>query len=420
MLPVHKHEYDELRQHQTEYFNLRNALLTSGLDVEALAILCQDGSRDDRKDNGENDRQDDRTDSGYFGAVRNAGWSQGHSNETRPTPAFPPGLPQRLSKHVAPEVLLSEYRGPSPGQQHHRVAHEALTWQQQSDFGPPTSRTNFDEVDDDFTGYGSDTAAQYPHFARHDRRTIVITGLSDHITYKHLTNVIRGGRILYITITPDRRALVFMLEGAAEFIAHVRRHDLYVQSKRVCILSLHLLSYLVADTSKLEVGWNDHQFALAPYVARRIAAGASRNLILRKAAKIPNVAENIREHMEHIHKFDIIDIKFLGHDVLVHTNSVHNALFARTCMLSRKQYRGLTIDFLPDECAAALRVPSVQSYHNPLAASKESTPSNLFEMLSLENCSDASDAENRPPGREDDDDNTIDDDDSSYGVSLRA
>lgn len=158
---------------------------------------------------------------------------------------------------------------------------------------------------------------------------------------------------------------------------------------------------------------------LSPYVGRKIAAGASRNLVLRNAAHIVKVAD-IRHHMEHIHKFDIIDIQVRGRDVFVYTNSVHNALFARTCMISRKPYKGLSIQFFPDECTAPL--PTVQRFSatRPLSQPvKKQASGNLFQMLSLD--SNDSDEENQPHKRIDDDDNTIDGEGSDYdnsGVSL--
>lgn len=180
------------------------------------------------------------------------------------------------------------------------------------------------------------------------------------------------------------------------------------------LISTHHAGLSDANTDKLEVHWNDHQFSLSSYVGRKIAAGASRNLVLRNAARIVDIAE-MRHHMEHIHKFYIIDVVTRGKDVFVYTNSVHNALFARTCMLSRKPYKGLRIEFFPDECAAPLPAtkPHPAASRTPSGASVIQTPDNLFELLSLD-----SDEENRPPGREDDDDNTIDDDGSDYGVRL--
>jgi hypothetical protein len=41
----------------------------------------------------------------------------------------------------------------------------------------------------------------------------------------------------------------------------------------------------------------------------------------------------------------VLDIYFRGGDALISTNSIHNALFARTCMMSRTAYKGLRIDW---------------------------------------------------------------------------
>lgn len=140
-------------------------------------------------------------------------------------------------------------------------------------------------------------------------------------------------------------------------------------------------------------------------------------MVLRNASRIVNIAK-IREHMEHIHKLDIVHIETRGTDVFIYTNSVHNALFARTCMMSRKPYKGLRIEFSEDECAAPLLVNQAREVPRQgfVAAPprKDKVAGNLYELLSLDG-----EDEDRPPGREDDDDNTISNgDDSQDGVSL--
>jgi len=86
-------------------------------------------------------------------------------------------------------------------------------------------------------------------------------------------------------------------------------------------------------------------------------------------------------------------------------------------MMSRRPYKGLKIEFFPDECAAPLprRVHHGNQAKTTTTGSKSRASKNLFEMLSLD-----SDGENRVPGREDDDDNTIDDkeDESDYGMGV--
>jgi hypothetical protein len=39
--------------------------------------------------------------------------------------------------------------------------------------------------------------------------------------------------------------------------------------------------------------------------------------------------------MDHIHNLVVIKVEFLGASCYIKTNSVHNAMFARTCMMSR-------------------------------------------------------------------------------------
>lgn len=94
-------------------------------------------------------------------------------------------------------------------------------------------------------------------------------------------------------------------------------------------------------------------------MANKIANGASRNLVVRGAAgKLTE--DQIRDHLDHIHNLVVIDINFKNPDAYISTNSIHNALFARTCMMSRTAYKGLRIDWCPDECAAPLPRPSLK------------------------------------------------------------
>jgi hypothetical protein len=83
-------------------------------------------------------------------------------------------------------------------------------------------------------------------------------------------------------------------------------------------------------------------------------------------------AEEIREQLDHIHNLVVVDISFANGDALVSTNSVHNAVFARTCMMSRTLYKGVRIDWALDECAAPLpqfrpkpRIPVASASRNP-------------------------------------------------------
>ncbi|KAG9379428.1 hypothetical protein A1F94_009784 [Pyrenophora tritici-repentis] len=158
-------------------------------------------------------------------------------------------------------------------------------------------------------------------------------------THKDLASIVRGGRLLDIFLRNDRSATISFVEGAAEFLAYAKRNDIYLHMKR------------------LEFRWNDRQFHVPPHVSNKIANGATRNLVVRCiAGKV--TADQIRDHLDHIHNLVVVDIYFQKGDAYISTNSVHNALFARTCMMSRTTYKGTRIEYYPDECAEALPRPT--------------------------------------------------------------
>ncbi|RYP71695.1 hypothetical protein DL771_004646 [Monosporascus sp. 5C6A] len=176
--------------------------------------------------------------------------------------------------------------------------------------------------------------AQRPQYARVCRRTIALTGLPDQTTHKDVTNVVRGGMLLDIFLrAAEHVALVSFLreEDAVRFHDHARRNDIYIKNKRVF------------------VRWGDRHFHLAGHVAGKIAMGATRNLIIRRCAP-KHTADSIREDLDHIHNLIVIDVDFLSGSCYIKTNSVHNAMFARTCMMSRAKYRGSKIEWDADEC----------------------------------------------------------------------
>jgi hypothetical protein len=91
---------------------------------------------------------------------------------------------------------------------------------------------------------------------------------------------------------------------------------------------------LFADENKVEINWSERQFVLSSHVANKVATGATRNLVIHK--RNPNHTEGtIRDDLEHIHNLVVIKITFNGEDAHISTNSIHNAMFARTCMMSR-------------------------------------------------------------------------------------
>jgi hypothetical protein len=100
--------------------------------------------------------------------------------------------------------------------------------------------------------------------------------------------------------------------------------------------------------------------------------------------------------MEHIHNLVVISVNVVRQDIYISTNSVHNSLFARTCMMSRALYKGLKIEWYPDECAAPipkftelLPAPAIPQKSSVSTKQPKMSSSNLYSLLDL----DGSDAE---------------------------
>jgi len=88
-----------------------------------------------------------------------------------------------------------------------------------------------DESYADETYHGNSTALQ----GKNERRTLYLSGFSDRTTYRDLLSVIKGGKLLSITMRSERSATVTFLEGAAEFLTWAKRNDIYLLAKRVTL-----------------------------------------------------------------------------------------------------------------------------------------------------------------------------------------
>ena len=107
----------------------------------------------------------------------------------------------------------------------------------------------------------------------------------------------------------------------------------------------------------------------------------------------PDITEDrIREDLEHIHNLVIVDLMFNNQEALVSLNSVHNALFARTCLMSRAKYKGLKIDFYPDECAQPLPViqRTPKTTNAKPALKEKNSMVNRFQLLNMDGTEDGS------------------------------
>jgi len=173
-----------------------------------------------------------------------------------------------------------------------------------------------------------------PQYDKYAKRTVLLCNLPDGTTHSDITSSVRGGMLLDIYLrSHDRSASISFLEEAhaQEFYRHVKRHDMYIRGKRVSN-PWYYQDFLL--TSKVDIRWNDRQFILPGHVANKISIGATRNLVIRN--RTPKHTEDaIRDDLEHIHNLVVISVLIDGQNVYVSTNSVHNSMFARTCMMSR-------------------------------------------------------------------------------------
>ena len=70
-------------------------------------------------------------------------------------------------------------------------------------------------------------------------------------------------------------------------------------------------------------------------MADKITRGATRNLVLYNFDPAKHTEAQICEDLEHIHNLAVIKVEFLDGNCYISLNSVHNAIYAWQCMMSR-------------------------------------------------------------------------------------
>lgn len=222
--------------------------------------------------------------------------------------------------------------------------------------------------------------------ARHGQRSLRLDNLSIGTQVSDIVAELRGGQILEIYQRYKEKAAIvsFVHENEAQaFYDHVRKHDLYIKSKRV------------------EVSWNDFQKQVPGQLAWSIRNGATRNFIVRQCDTY-QTTEGIRDDVEHIHDLRVVSVEFRGRDCYIKTNSIQGAVFARTCMSSRQyvlkfaqrlstitnldcsRYKRCRMEWDIDECVEPLDVVPEKSYAAPKPLPKPARPVNRYEMLSVD------------------------------------
>ncbi|KAK2747829.1 hypothetical protein FQN55_004705 [Onygenales sp. PD_40] len=350
---IPKSEHDILVRRSREYDNLKQALYEGGVSQEALETLINSPSNQQEQgesvDTAAGSRTPTETGNSAHPVLRPI--SNHSTHESSPS-----------SSHGQKNAAGNAQRAALNGNGRH--------------FNGENDTTSFpsDEKEDSpFPG-----SAQ-PRLDRQqsnctESRTVLLKGLSERTTHRDIVAAVRGGALVDIFLRArDRQASISFAEGRAaqEFLAYAKRQDLYILDKLI------------------EVSWSERQFYLPGHVAVKLANGASRNLVIRSAN--PNLTEaRIRDDLEHIHNLIVIDITHDRGNVYISTNSVHNALFARTCMMSRLTYKGMKIEYYPDECAAPL--PKMQYASKkvaPVPVKKLDPMANRFQMLNMDGAEDS-------------------------------
>ncbi|KAI9792256.1 MAG: hypothetical protein M1835_007974 [Candelina submexicana] len=359
-------DHQNLMRWAKEYYTLREALFGGGISTETLELLVNG--------NGVHEQGP----SASIAAVTGNNTEDGGVAIKQPVVSSVEGGLPAIARGNAGSSVQND--SPNHGNGGWRLG-EVHGGRQQS-FSPDDAFSPLDGSEHYLNGV-TISRPEKQQIPRNDQRTVLMTNLSDRAIHKDVIKVIRGGALLDIFLrTNDRSASISFVDGVAaqEFINYVKRNDIYIHGKRV------------------EVRWNDRQFNLPNHVAGKIGIGATRNLVLRNINDKVTDAR-LRDDLDHIHNLVVIDITFENGCAYISLNSVHNALFARTCMMSRGSYKGMRIEWYPDECAAPLPKPQpMPKRSNGLPPSDNSKSMvNRFNLLNMEGTEDGSEADDEDP-----------------------
>ncbi|KAI1149874.1 hypothetical protein F4825DRAFT_428864 [Nemania diffusa] len=325
IIPVSKEDYENLLLLSRQFANLKRSLLGAGVTEESIATLVQDATGVPPPDP-------------YAVATHFYDHNESDGLGARPKQAEDPVSTFQATSYAtygttpnASSGNLSYFNSGSRPytfeENHDWSSHDHLG----GTFTPSQSADGPTDVHID-----SLHSTQKPRlfYARMCRRTIALCGLPSLTTLGDVTGVVRGGQLLdvYLRNAEHTASISFVQEeDAIRFYEYARKNDIYIKNKRVFIK------------------WAERHFILPGHVASKVAAGATRNLIIRRCGA-HHTEDSVREDLEHIHNLIVVKVEFVGGSCYIKTNSVHNAMFARTCMMSRAKYKGSKIEWDVDEC----------------------------------------------------------------------
>ncbi|KAI1627760.1 hypothetical protein EDD37DRAFT_274729 [Exophiala viscosa] len=321
-------QYGLLVQANREYLSLRHALVSGGVDSDTLDVLISNNlSLFPLSPSDDHCSQLKKTKPGYSPTRR----SQSRENDFT-----------RRSRNLQIRPII-----------HSQPAYPPT---------PPSEPSLEEEAED---GPLEDPQDEEPPQSD-DRpyRSLILTALPSTTTLLDITRVIRGGAImrLYLRERDGYAHISFVEPAAAErFLLFAERNGVYIRGK------------------KIDVAWDERQSYLTSSLANRITAfGASRNLVIRYVRRYVT-AESIRDDLEHIHNLEVVKVHFSDGHAFISLNNIALAMTARNCMHSRQKYKGMRIDFHPDECAQPLRV---EKFPKHVLVKEDGIPlSNRFDAL---------------------------------------
>lgn len=181
------------------------------------------------------------------------------------------------------------------------------------------------------------------------------------------------------------------------------------------------LPWHVTDEIQVNVRWSERHFVLSKYVAIKITQGATRNLLFQHITRQITEAR-IREDLEHIHNLVVVDIQVDDDSARVSLNSIQHSLCARSCLVSRRTYRGIKIDWIADECTEPwpTATPRPTKATKAVANKTMAQVMNRFGVLNIDGTEDGSHPQ-VPEETDDGEDDVHDEDEeeeSGYGNGL--
>ncbi|KAK0623263.1 hypothetical protein B0T14DRAFT_515738 [Immersiella caudata] len=361
IVTISQAEHDRLKNVARQYENLRRNLLRGGVGEDTVAILSQD-DKTMQESNGAATPSQAETITEDGGASLRTTTPHPHAQITYATPSSRDTYCQAAGNESGNGHIHPQSGG--TGNRYNPSWADATGDAEDDDASCDEASPSNGVVGATYTK----PQLNRPQYDRESTRTVLLTNLPEGTTHADITNAVRGGMLLDIFLRANERsAAVSFLQAvdARKFFDHVRKHDMYIRNKRI------------------EIKWSDRQFTLPGHVAGHIGKGASRNLVVHRYDG-RHTEESIRDDLEHIHNLVVVGVGFSNGSCHIKLNSVHNAIYAKTCMMSRLKYKGTKIEWDVDECAQPYAPVPPKPKREASQPKKTPAAANRFQLLNID------------------------------------